>query len=107
MCVVYHGPMLSTQRMYSPDVAKTARLTLRVTEHDAEMIRRAADAAGKTVTDFVLDVVRIEADHVLAERRVFLLDDDAWDELQRRLAEPPRYKPRLAKLLAQPDMWSD
>ena len=38
-----------------------------------------------------------EAD--LADRRVFVLEDPAWSELEERLSSPAVSKPRLTKLL--------
>ena len=43
-----------------------------------------------------------EAD--LADRRVFVLDDAAWTDLQALLDRPPSPKPELARLLANPSI---
>jgi uncharacterized protein (DUF1778 family) len=44
-----------------------------------------------------------EAD--LADRRVFVLEDAAWTELEARLSAPPVFKPRLFKLLENPSVF--
>ena len=47
----------------------------------------------------------VEAAHEdLADRRVFVVDEAAWNELEALLDRPPLYKPRLAKVLANPSV---
>lgn len=43
----------------------------------------------------------------LADRQVFVLDDDAWTELQSILDRPVQHKPALARLLAEPSIFTD
>jgi uncharacterized protein (DUF1778 family) len=38
---------------------------------------------------------------VLADRRVFMLDESAWNEFLDALDRPATHKPRLAKLFAE------
>ena len=38
----------------------------------------------------------------LADRRVFVVDDAAWAQLQALLDAPPVYRPEVARLLANP-----
>ena len=40
----------------------------------------------------------------LADRRVFTLCADAWDELQEILDRPPAPKPRITALLTEPSV---
>ncbi len=84
-------------------MAKVERLDLRLTPEDDELIRRAARAAGMSVSAFVVSRARAAAEEILTDRVHLFIDPDAWEELHRRLSEPPRHKPRLAKLLAEPD----
>lgn len=86
-------------------MGKIERLDVRLSTDDDEFIRRAAEAEGLSVSTFVVSRARAAADEVLADRVRFLLDERAWDELQRRLSEAPRHKPGLAKLLAEPDIF--
>ena len=86
-------------------MSKVERLDVRMTPEDDELIRRAASAQGMSVSAFVVSRARLAAEEVLADRVHFFIDADAWDELHRRLAEPPASKPRLRKLLAEPDLF--
>ena len=52
---------------------KDSRLNLRVTPRQDHLIRRAAAALDKSVTEFVLDSVSLEAERVLAEQRIALV----------------------------------
>lgn len=84
-------------------MAKIERLDVRLTAEDDELIRRAAAAQGMSVSAFLVSNARAAAEEALVDRVNFFLEPEAWDELQRRLSEPPRLKPRLKKLLAEPD----
>ncbi len=89
--------------LYNRDMARVERLDVRLTAEDDQVIRRAASAAGMSVSAFVVTHARAAAEDVLAGRLHFFLDEEAWDELQRRLSQPPRQRPGLAKLLAEDD----
>jgi uncharacterized protein (DUF1778 family) len=55
------------------------------------------------MTDFVLDSASNAAEQVLADRRWFLLDEDAWTAFSDALERPVVVKPRLQALLAEAD----
>jgi uncharacterized protein (DUF1778 family) len=67
------------------------------------VIRRAAEAEGKTVTSFVLDSATATAQQVLADQRMFLIGSEAWDEFLAALDRPVMRKPRLEGLLRKID----
>ena len=78
---------------------RETRLNLRATAEQYTLIRQAAQTTGKTVTDFVLDSASIAAEQILADRRRFLLDDDAWTAFDDLLERPAVLRPRLKELL--------
>lgn len=80
--------------------SREARLNLRTTARQDTLIRLAAQATSKTVTDFVLDSASIAAEQILADRRWFLLDDAAWTAFEDSLERPAVVKPKLRELLA-------
>jgi uncharacterized protein (DUF1778 family) len=84
--------------------SKTERLNLRLTPAQDEVLRRAADARGEAVSDYVLRHAVEAAEMDLADRRVFVLDDAAWERLQEALTRPPRPASRLRQLLSQPSV---
>ena len=65
------------------------------------LIRRAAETEGLTVTDFTVQAAVNWARDVLADRRLFRLDDAAWTDFLTLLDRPVEYKPNLSKLLAE------
>ncbi len=80
---------------------KTERLNLRLTAAQDEVLRRAAEANGESMSEYVLRHAIEAAETELADRRVFVLDDEAWEQLQAALDRPAARKPQLAKLLAK------
>jgi uncharacterized protein (DUF1778 family) len=81
--------------------SKTERLSLRLTPTQDMVLRRAAEARGESTNDYVLRHAVEAAELDLADRRVFALDDAAWNELQDLLsATPSQLPPAMARLLA-------
>lgn len=93
--------MSSDQQLQEEPQSREARLNIRTTAKQDALIRLAAQATNKTVTDFVLDSASIAAEQILADRRWFLLDDAAWVAFQDSLERPAVVKPRLRELLAE------
>ncbi len=86
---------------------RASRLNLRVTSRQAALIRRAAESRDKTVTEFVLESASTAAEQVLADRRWFSLDEDAWETFDTLLDRPVVFKPRLSETLNQADPFVD
>lgn len=87
-------------------MAKSARIDMRLAEDDDYLIRKAAAVSGTSVTAFVLASAKAEAAHVLADRTVFVLDEDQSAELDKRLSSIPKVKKRLRKLADAPELFS-
>jgi uncharacterized protein (DUF1778 family) len=79
--------IMSTPRVESRS-AKDQRVNLRVSGRQEQLIRQAAAASDRTMTDFILESVVEHAERVLADRRWFMATDEQWDELQRLLDQP-------------------
>ena len=84
---------------------RDARLSLRTSSQQQQLIRSAAAAVDKNVTDFVLESATTNAERVLADRRWFLLSDEAWDDFQKLLDAPVARTPKLAALLSEPTVF--
>lgn len=78
---------------------KDERLAVRVSRDQLEMIREAASAQGRTISDFVTSAITVCAQDVLLEQRVFRLTGARWTELMALLEQPPTVRPRLADAL--------
>lgn len=95
-----------------PDIEESAeraqrnmRLSIRTSSQQRQLIRRAATALDKSVTDFVLDSAATAAERVLADRRWFLLDDEEWATFQELMDAPTAAMPRLQRALTAPTVF--
>ena len=79
---------------------KSERIDVRASAAAKDVLQRAAAAAHKNVSEFLLEAGLTAAAETLADRRVFVLDDAKWRAFQAALDRPVRIKPRLAKLLS-------
>lgn len=83
---------------------RSEKLDLRLTPGAKQTLQRAAAAAQRSVTDFVLESALASAAETLADRRSFRLDDEQWDAFVAALDAPPQLHPRLARLLQDPSV---
>jgi uncharacterized protein (DUF1778 family) len=88
-------------------VAKDSRIAVRLTAEQTALIRRAAEAEGTDLTNFTVTATLAHARDVLADRRLFAIDDAAWAEFLAVLDRPVSSKPRLAKLFAEASVFDD
>jgi uncharacterized protein (DUF1778 family) len=86
-------------------VSKSERVDLRLEPEDDELIRRAAEECGMSMSAFLVASARERAERVLMDRAFGLLDEDAWDDFVARLAALPTFKPELAQLFTEPDIF--
>ena len=84
---------------------RSARLGVRATPQQEARIRRAAEVANKSVTEFVLDSACEAAEQALLDQRFFLVDEEQWKAFQDALDRPAEVKPRLGKLMQTPAPW--
>jgi uncharacterized protein (DUF1778 family) len=87
--------------------ARQSRINLRASARQEQLLKQAAAATDRTMTDFVLESAVVEAERVLADRRWFLISDEQWDEFQHLLEQPARDLPTLRALLAKPSPFAD
>jgi uncharacterized protein (DUF1778 family) len=80
-------------------------INIRIKPGQRDVIDRAAEALGKSRSEFILDTACREAETVLLDRRYFALDDDAFRRFEAALARKPADNPRLRKLLSTPAPW--
>jgi uncharacterized protein (DUF1778 family) len=80
---------------------KTERFAVRLTSEQDALIRCAAEVEGTDLTNFAVTTLLGRARDVLADRRLFVLDDAAWTEFLAVLDRPVSQKPRLEKLFTE------
>jgi len=83
----------------STKTARDQRVNFRASAHQQLLIRQAAEASDRTVTDFILGSVLESAERVLADRKWFVADDKQWERFQELLDAPLQPMPKLRRLL--------
>ncbi|MDE0376538.1 MAG: DUF1778 domain-containing protein [bacterium] len=83
---------------------KNRRWSLRVTPAQDTIVRRVLKATGMSLNEYVVGCAVAAAADDLADRRVFAVSPQVWEELQEMLDRPPAAKPRIAALLAEPSI---
>lgn len=81
------------------------RWDFRVAPETDDLVRRAADAADRSLTDFVVAAARVEAERVLADRTTFVLSPEQWERFIEVLDRPERDNPGLARLFSKPSVF--
>lgn len=85
--------------------ARGETINLRASRHQKVLIDRAAEALGRSRSDFMLDTACREAESVLLDRRYFSLTDAAFRKFVAMLDNPPKDNPRLRRLLQTRPPW--
>ena len=80
-------------------------INLRTDATSRDLIDRAAKALGKNRSEFMLEAARREATAVLLDRRLFLLDNQAFRRFTAALDASPTENPRLRRLLRTRAPW--
>lgn len=83
------------------------RINLRTTARQEAIIRRAAAASDRTMTDFILESAVEQAERVLADRRWFFATAEQWAEFQRPVDEPLPATAKFERLAARPTPFID
>lgn len=81
------------------ETAKSTTINMRVDFAKKSLIDSAADVLGTDRTAFILDAACRKAEEVLLDRRLFILDDDAFDRFERALDQHPFEENECAKKL--------
>ena len=80
-------------------ITRSEKLDLRVTPRAKRTLNMAASAAGRSVSEFVLESALARAEETLADRRQFGLDAERWEAFMAALDAPPRDIPALERLM--------
>ncbi len=91
--------------MAAPVAPERISINLRTDATSRDLIDRAAEALGKNRSEFMLEAARREATAVLLDRRLFLLDDQAFRRFTAALDASPADSPRLRRLLRTRPPW--
>lgn len=84
---------------------RSEKLDLRLTPEAKRTLNIAASAAGRSVSEFVLESALARAEETLADRRHFGLDAERWEAFLTALDAPPREMPDLERLMREPSVF--
>ena len=89
----------------SPAATRSARLGLRATREQEAVLRRAAEVADKSLSDFVLDSALQAAEQTLRDQRLFMVSGSQYQVLLELLERPEQANERLRDLFARKAPW--
>ncbi|MDQ2763516.1 MAG: DUF1778 domain-containing protein [Pseudomonadota bacterium] len=92
---------MSTSSLH-PKPVRSQRINVRATPRQEQLLRRAAEATDRSMTDFILESASVEAERILANRLWFVADERQWAEFKRPLELPLTSTAKLAKLARRP-----
>lgn len=85
---------------------RSARLGLRATPEQEAVLRRAAEAAHKSLTDFILDSACLAAEQTLLDQRLFMVTGKQYQTLMELLEQPEQSNEGLRDLFARKAPWA-
>ena len=95
--------MIQTTR--KPRATRDQAINIRANRQQRDLIDRAAQALGKSRSDFMIDTASREAEAVLLDRAFFQLDEDAFERFNALLDTPPSPSNALRTLLSSKAPW--
>ena len=85
--------------------SRSARLGLRATPEQEAVLRRAADVAHKSLTDFILDSACQAAEQTLLDQRLFMVSGRQYQTLMDLLDRPEQNNEGLRDLFSRKAPW--
>ncbi len=86
--------------------ARDETINLRASKNQKILIDRAAEALGRSRSDFMLEAACREAETVLLDRLYFTLSEDAFGRFTAMLDKPPASNPKLRQLFKAKAPWT-
>ncbi|MDP2504374.1 MULTISPECIES: DUF1778 domain-containing protein [unclassified Oceanobacter] len=86
-------------------MARTAPINMRVEPSQQALLTKAAALVHKDRTSFILEVACREAENILLDRRLFQLDDSAFQTFEEALDRPVPMNTKLKNLLSEEFPW--
>jgi len=86
---------------------RTARLGLRATPEQEAVLRRAAEVAHKSLTDFILDSACQAAEQTLLDQRLFMVSGSQYQAFLDLLDGPSEENEGLRDLFSQTAPWDN
>ena len=91
----------------TPAPTRSARLGLRATREQEIVLRRAADVAHKSLTDFILDSACSAAEQTLLDQRLFMVSDGQYQAILSLLDKSEEPNEGLRDLFSRKAPWDN
>jgi uncharacterized protein (DUF1778 family) len=101
----HHLLSLSGNIDMAQSATRTAPINLRALESQRSLIDRAASVSGKNRSDFMLEAACREAENILLDQRLLMLNDSDFNTFLSMLDAPVKDSPELNKLMAHKAAW--
>lgn len=85
---------------------KKENMNVRITSDELELIKRAAETCGKSLSSFVIEAATYSAQKALMDQRFLHLDAELFDSVAETISQPARVHPELAALLKNGSQWA-
>ena len=82
-----------------PSTNRSARIEARIAPEVLAAVKRAAEIAGRSVSDFVVDAARQAAERTIAETQIIRLSLADQERVAALLASPPKSSPALDRAM--------
>ena len=97
--------MSDTLAVCRPEPTREVKISMRAQKRQLDVIDHAAEVLGKNRTSFMLETAVREAEMVLLDKRLFVVDDATYDRFMERLDASPARNPKLRALLKRQAPW--
>jgi len=84
---------------------RSSRLGLRATVEQEAVLRRAAEVARKSLTDFILDSACQAAEQTLLDQRFFMVSGSQYEAMMNLLEQPEKPNEGLRDLFSRKAPW--
>ena len=84
---------------------RTAPINLRALDSQRSLIDKAASLLGKSRSDFMLEIACREAESILLDQKLFMLNETDYNAFISTLEAPVKDNPALRKLMSQNAPW--
>ena len=81
-----------------------SKIEIRTTPAQKQIIEQAAQAEGVNVTAFIFSRIFPDAQRILGDRTLFILNQASWKELQSILDRPAKPSAKLKELMQTPSV---
>lgn len=81
-------------------------INMRIAPEQLDLIKRAAETCGKSLSSFVIEAATFSAQKALLDQRFMHLDQALFDSVADAVSQPAKLHPELADLLKNGSKWA-